>query len=159
MPTSPVTVQTNVVPTSPTMDGAGVPSPGSSVPTSTAPTTAKETEKEQKKEETKDEKATSAASSPAAPPTTAGASNTTTNKDTPTPKGRTVVPGFGLVMSLELFIKPGIVQPNVFPDIPFGIALPKELLMQDTYLMDLLTSDFPSQHQQLEAMQSLTVEY
>jgi hypothetical protein len=62
-------------------------------------------------------------------------------------------------MSLELFIKPGIVQPNVFPEVPFGIPLPKEVLMHDTYLMDLLTSELPSQQQQLEAMQSLTVEY
>ena len=32
----------------------------------------------------------------------------------PTP-GKTLVPGFGLVMSLELFVKPGLKQPDVFP--------------------------------------------
>jgi hypothetical protein len=44
----------------------------------------------------------------------------------------------GLVLSLELFQKPGIQQPNVFPDVSIVKGIPNEILTQDLIMMDLL---------------------
>jgi hypothetical protein len=44
----------------------------------------------------------------------------------------------GLVLSLELFQKPGIQQPNVFPDVNIVGGIPNAVLMQDSIMMDLL---------------------
>jgi hypothetical protein len=44
----------------------------------------------------------------------------------------------GLVLSLELFVKPGLQQPNVFPDVQIVQGLPNNILIQDSIMMDLL---------------------
>lgn len=83
------------------------------------------------------------ATSEAAPTSASGtttASQTTSNTQaspTPTPKGKTqsVV---GLVLSLELFQKPGIQQGNVFPDVSIVQGIPNAILMQDAIMLDLL---------------------
>ncbi len=63
-------------------------------------------------------------------------------------------------MSLELFIKPGIVQPNVFPEVGIKQELPVELLMHGVFVLDLLQGvDLPNQTNRFEEIQSLTVEY
>ena len=62
---------------------------------------------------------------------------TSTTQVFPSPKGKaqSVV---GLVLSLELFQKPGIQQPNVFPDVNIVGGIPNAVLMQDSIMMDLL---------------------
>jgi hypothetical protein len=55
----------------------------------------------------------------------------------PPPKGkvRSVV---GLALSVELFVKPGLQQANVFPEVNIVQGIPNNILMQDTIMMDLL---------------------
>jgi hypothetical protein len=55
----------------------------------------------------------------------------------PPPKGkvRSVV---GLALSMELFVKPGLQQANVFPEVNIVQGIPNNILMQDTIMMDLL---------------------
>lgn len=55
----------------------------------------------------------------------------------PVPKGKSqsVV---GLVLSLELFVKPGLQQANVFPEVSIVQGIPNNILMQDSIMMDLL---------------------
>ena len=80
-----------------------------------------------------------------ASPTT---STTPTSKDSPSPpkgKAQTVV---GLVLSLELFQKPGLTQPSVFPDVSIVKGIPNEILMHDKNLMELIGQ--PSYNQPFE---------
>jgi hypothetical protein len=56
---------------------------------------------------------------------------------TPPPRGK-VRSAVGLALSLELFVKPGIQQPNVFPDVSIVQGIPNNILMQDSIMMDLL---------------------
>jgi hypothetical protein len=82
--------------------------------------------------------------------TTTGSQTTSTTQvsPTPAPKGKTqsVV---GLVLSLELFQKPGIQQANVFPDLSIVKGIPNEILTQDLIMMDLLQQ--PSFNQPFDA--------
>jgi hypothetical protein len=55
----------------------------------------------------------------------------------------------GLVLSLELFQKPGIQQPNVFPDVSIVQGIPNAILTQDLIMMDLLQQ--PSYNQPFNA--------
>jgi hypothetical protein len=48
------------------------------------------------------------------------------------------VGGRVLALSLELFVKPGLQQPNVFPDVQIVQGLPNNILIQDSIMMDLL---------------------
>ena len=84
--------------------------------------------------------------------TTASPTTSTTqaspSQPIPAPKGKTqsVV---GLVLSLELFQKPGIQQANVFPDLSIVKGIPNEILTQDLIMMDLLQQ--PSFNQPFDA--------
>jgi hypothetical protein len=84
--------------------------------------------------------------------TTASPTTSTTqvspSQPIPAPKGKTqsVV---GLVLSLELFQKPGIQQVNVFPDLSIVKGIPNEILTQDLIMMDLLQQ--PSFNQPFDA--------
>jgi hypothetical protein len=71
--------------------------------------------------------------------TTTGSATTSTTQvsQSPPPRGK-VRSSVGLVLSLELFQKPGIQQPNVFPDISIVKGIPNEILTQDLIMMDLL---------------------
>ncbi len=62
---------------------------------------------------------------------------TSTTQVSPPPKGKaqSVV---GLVLSLDLFLKPGLVQPNVFPEVSIVQGIPNNILTQDLIMMDLL---------------------
>ncbi len=78
-------------------------------------------------------------------------STTPTSKDLPslpTPKGKTrsVV---GLALSLELFLKPGLVQPNMFFEPQLVSGIPNNILTQDLIMMDLLQQ--PSYNQPFDA--------
>jgi len=55
------------------------------------------------------------------------------------PKGKMNVGGLGTALSLDLIVKPSLVQPSMFPTMEFGQAIPKEILMNDQTMMGLLT--------------------
>ncbi len=124
-PTNPVSPVSPLSPTSttsaPTIQSSPVTAPTpNSVPNSAATPTTSSTE-------------TSSAPTKTDSPTT----SSTQVSPSPPPKGKTqsVV---GLVLSLELFVKPGLQQPNVFPDVQIVQGLPNNILIQDSIMMDLL---------------------
>jgi hypothetical protein len=51
----------------------------------------------------------------------------------------------GLALSLELFMKPGLQQPNVFPEVSIVQGIPNNVLMQDLIMMDLLQQPISNQ--------------
>jgi hypothetical protein len=55
----------------------------------------------------------------------------------------------GLVLSLELFLKPGLTQANVFPEVSIVQGIPNNILTQDLMMMDLLQQ--PSYNQPFNA--------
>jgi hypothetical protein len=55
----------------------------------------------------------------------------------PPPPGK-VRSAVGLALSVELFVKPGLQQANVFPEVNIVQGIPNNILMQDTIMMDLL---------------------
>ena len=121
---SPVTVQTpNSVPNSPTTtDGSNAPTAEGSAQPSTAPTGVKETPKTE-------------APATMGSPTTSNTSKGISSQSAPKGKITSVV---GLVLSLELFQKPGLTQPNVFPDLNIVKGIPNDILMHDKNLMSLI---------------------
>ena len=70
-------------------------------------------------------------------PTTSSTPTSKAPLSQPIPRGKTqsVV---GLVLSLELFLKPGLVQPNVFFEPQLVSGIPNNILTQDLIMMDLL---------------------
>jgi hypothetical protein len=50
-----------------------------------------------------------------------------------------------LAVSIDLFVKPGIIQPNVFPTLNIGQELPLELRQNHQFLMELLSGHLPDQ--------------
>lgn len=46
--------------------------------------------------------------------------------------------GLGVALSLELIVKPGLTQPSLYPTMDYGQPIPKEILMHDQTMMDLL---------------------
>ncbi len=117
-PVSPLSPASNT--SAPTIQSSPVTAPTpNSVPNSeTTPTANTETQQTQTKTDS---------------PTTL----TTQVSPSPPPKGKTqsVV---GLVLSLELFVKPGLQQPNVFFEPQLVSGIPNNILMQDLIMMDLL---------------------
>ena len=43
----------------------------------------------------------------------------------------------GLVLSLELFQKPGLTQPNVFPDLNIVKGIPNDVLFSNQLVLDI----------------------
>jgi hypothetical protein len=66
----------------------------------------------------------------------------------PPPKGK-VRSSVGLALSLELFLKPGLVQASVFPEVSIVQGIPNNILMQDSIMMNLLQQ--PSYNQPFDA--------
>ena len=68
-------------------------------------------------------------------------------KETPKNAGRPAlsIGGLSPVMTLEFFVKPGIIQPNVFPTLNIGADLPPELRQNHQFLMELLSGHLPDQ--------------
>ena len=64
-------------------------------------------------------------------------SSTKSTSQPSTPKGKTQS-AVGLVLSLELYLKPGLTQANVFPDLNIVKGIPNEILMHDQTLMGLM---------------------
>jgi hypothetical protein len=142
-PTNPVSPVSPLSPTSsisaPTIQSSPVTAPTpNTVPNSVATPT--ETPSTETKSAPTQEKSATSEAAPTSASGTTTASQTTSNTQaspTPTPKGKTqsVV---GLVLSLELFQKPGIQQGNVFPDVSIVQGIPNAILMQDAIMLDLL---------------------
>jgi hypothetical protein len=82
--------------------------------------------------------------------TTTASPTTSTTQVSPSPpprgKVRSVV---GLVLSLELFAKPGLQQANVFSEPQLVSGIPNNILTQDLIMMDLLQQ--PSYNQPFDA--------
>ena len=111
----------------------------SSLATAETPTTASNSETTQT---TSTSTETSPAPTVAAPATSApvqGSAKETpkVSQSPPPPKGKaqSVV---GLVLSLELFVKPGLTQGNVFPEVTIVQGIPNNILMHDKNLMEIL---------------------
>ena len=103
------------VPNNPaTTDGSSALTAESSAQSSTAQTDAKETS------------------------TTGSQTTSTTRASLPPPPRGKVRSSVGLALSLELFVKPGLQQANVFPDVSIVKGIPNEILMQDSIMMNLL---------------------
>lgn len=131
-PSSPATAATtSSVQSSPTTTaGSSAPTPESSAPSSTAPT---------------DAKATSQETTTSAPTTTGSQTTSTTSVTlTPAPKGKTQS-AVGLVLSLEVFVKPGLSQPTMFVEPSLVNGIPNEFLMQDS-VMSLMFQPTINQH-------------
>ena len=122
-PTNPVSPVSPLSPTSttsaPTIQSSPVtaPTPNSVQNSATTPTANTETQTQ-----------TTTAS-----PTT----STTQVSPSPPPKGK-VRSSVGLALSLELFVKPGLQQPSVFPEVSIVQGIPNNILTQDLIMMDLL---------------------
>ena len=80
-------------------------------------------------------------------PTTNTTTSTTTSttSEIPTPKGK-MQSAVGLVLSLEVFVKPAMSQPSVFSEPSLVQNLPTALLMQDKTMMELLFQPTINQH-------------
>ena len=74
--------------------------------------------------------------------------STTQASQSPPPRGK-IRSSVGLALSLELFLKPGLQQANVFPDLNIVKGIPNEILTQDLIMMDLLQQ--PSYNQPFDA--------
>jgi hypothetical protein len=93
---------------------------------------------------------TAVAPTPTTPPGTTPSSSAPTQEssapESTAPTGATVIPPpkgkvrsvVGLALSVELFMKPGLQQANVFPEVSIVQGIPNNILMQDTIMMDLL---------------------
>ena len=70
--------------------------------------------------------------------------STTQASQSPPPKGKaqSVV---GLVLSLELFLKPGLTQANVFPEVQIVQGLPNDILFSGQLLVDVYGFSMPDQ--------------
>jgi len=150
-PTSPVSpINRNSTTSAPTTPSLPVTAPTPNIaPNSEAIPMApppKPKEREQKREETetsdapKVEGPATKESAPKSVSETKTDSPTTSNTQaspSPPPKGKTqsVV---GLVLSLELFVKPGLQQPNIFFEPQLVGGIPNSILTQDLIMMDLL---------------------
>ena len=66
----------------------------------------------------------------------------------PPPRGK-IRSSVGLALSLELFLKPGLQQPSVFPEVSIVQGIPNNILTQDLIMMDLLQQ--PSYNQPFDA--------
>lgn len=74
-------------------------------------------------------------------------------------KDKLSIGGLGRALSLELFVKPGIVQPNVFPDVSINQSIPKEIRLNSDLMMELLNIPLPTQNRMMLEIIKDTVEY
>ena len=81
--------------------------------------------------------ADASATSETAPTSASETTSNTSGTLSPPPRGK-IRSSVGLALSLELFLKPGLQQPSVFPDVSIVKGIPNEILMQDSIMMDLL---------------------
>ena len=67
--------------------------------------------------------------------------------------------GLNRALSLELFVKPGIQQPNVFPEVSINQSIPPAIRHHNDFLMELLNLPLKNQADKLKRMADDTVEY
>ena len=67
--------------------------------------------------------------------------------------------GLNRALSLELFVKPGITQPNVFPEVSINQSVPAAVRHHHDFLMELLNQPLINQSNKLKRMTDDTVEY
>jgi hypothetical protein len=107
--------------------------------------------------------ASTTSSSPTASTKTESSQSTTTSKESPSPsqgvKGRLNIGGLGQALSLELFVKPGITQPNVFPEVSINQSVPAAVRHHHDFLMELLNQPLSDQSDKLRRIARDTVEY
>lgn len=90
-----------------------------------------------------------------------GTASQTTASAIPTPKTPFTIKTVPLALSLELFVKPSLTQPSVFPDINIGQELPNDIKMMQNIYMDLITNGSlfnPDQSDKLNRIASDAVE-
>jgi hypothetical protein len=89
---------------------------------------------------------TAAAPTPTTPPSSNAPTQESSAPESTAPTGAKVIPPpkgkvrsvVGLALSVELFVKPGLQQANVFPEVSIVQGIPNDILMQDTIMMGLL---------------------
>jgi hypothetical protein len=103
------------------------------------------TESKESEPQSQTSTATSAAPTAAssAPQTSAKGGAKETPKNAGKPK--LSIGGLNPAMSLEFFVKPGIIQPNVFPTLNIGADLPEDIRQNHQFLMELLSGHLPDQ--------------
>lgn len=124
---------------------------GSSAPTQDAPAQQPAAQTDAKATETKTD----------APATTSSQQSSSQTKTAPqvdVPKGKLSIGGLGLALSLELFVKPGIKQPDLFPTVTVNQALPEAVRVNQDFLLDLLRGEFPSQSHRFQQLSRDAVE-
>ncbi len=142
-PSSPVSRPSNMsAPTTPSLPAiAPTPmnAPNSEMTPMAPPPPKKREETETKSAPNQEKSATKEAAPTSASETKTDSQTTSTTQASPSPppKGKTqsVV---GLVLSLELFVKPGLQQPNMFFEPQLVSGIPNAILMQDSIMMNLL---------------------
>ena len=95
-------------------------------------------------------------------PTSASGTSTTPKASPSTSqgvKGRLNIGGLGQALSLELFVKPGITQPNVFPEVSINQSVPAAVRHHHDFLMELLNQPLSDQSDKLRRIARDTVEY
>jgi hypothetical protein len=156
-PTNPVSPVSPLSPSSttsaPTIQSSPVTAPTPNSVQNSVTTPMETTPTETKSAPTQEKSVTQQSAPPSASATKTDSPTTSTTQASPSqpipaPKGKqqSVV---GLVLSLELFQKPGIQQANVFPDLSIVKGIPNEILTQDLIMMDLLQQ--PSFNQPFDA--------
>jgi len=107
--------------------------------------------------------ASTTSSSPTVSTKTESGQSTTTSKESPSPsqgvKGSLNIGGLGRALSLELFVKPGLTQPNVFPEVSINQSVPASVRHHHDFLMELLNQPLSDQSDKLRRIARDTVEY
>lgn len=85
---------------------------------------------------------------------TGGAKETPKNEIRP----KLSIGGLNPAMTLEIFIKPGIIQPNVFPTLNIGADLPQDIRQNHQFLMELLSGHLPDQSEMFNKMAKDAIE-
>lgn len=86
---------------------------------------------------------TSAQTTPSGNATAGTSAQTTTSNQPTTPKGKVLVPGLGLALSLELLKVPTLVQPNPFPE--DQITQSMKMFDGEKLIMEFLAQPTPTQ--------------
>jgi hypothetical protein len=120
--------------------------PDVSVPGVPAPSTP-EVKQETKQESSSSQTSSATSSAPKQEGSATSTSATSSVKETPKNevKPKFSIGGLNLAVSIDLFVKPGIIQPNVFPTLNIGQELPLELRQNHQFLMELLSGHLPDQ--------------
>ena len=93
---------------------------------------------------------------------TGGAKETPKGGTKETPKNevrpKLSIGGLNPAMTLEIFVKPGIIQPNVFPTLNIGADLPQDIRQNHQFLMELLSGHLPDQSEMFNKMAKDAIE-